>query len=253
MTSVTDGRPRWTSYLRHFLRLAPTSWRSPITARAQSRGRRVVLDTQAAAQWVGEHKAAGTDSRQHRVDRYPGAGGHRRQPGPLRGGRAGRGRRQSGPARPPARRDRVSRTSPSPMTRPPRRSATSPMPARRPPPGWWRTPRRTWCSTRWSARWACTPPWPRCTAAPGWRWRTRNRWSPAVRWYCRAAKPGQIVPVDSEHSALAQCLLGGTPDEVAKIGAHRVGRAVPGLPRQPTSSTSPPNRPVRIPPGRWAR
>ncbi|MBP6087314.1 MAG: 1-deoxy-D-xylulose-5-phosphate reductoisomerase, partial [Rhodoluna sp.] len=29
-----------------------------------------------------------------------------------------------------------------------------------------------------------------------------------------AAKPGQIVPVDSEHSALAQCLLGGTSQEV---------------------------------------
>lgn len=33
----------------------------------------------------------------------------------------------------------------------------------------------------------------------------------------RAAQPGQIVPVDSEHSAMAQCLRGGTPDEVAKI------------------------------------
>src|SRR5882757_4042438 len=33
----------------------------------------------------------------------------------------------------------------------------------------------------------------------------------------RAARPGQIVPVDSEHSAMAQCLRGGTPDEVAKI------------------------------------
>ena len=33
----------------------------------------------------------------------------------------------------------------------------------------------------------------------------------------KAAKPGQIVPVDSEHSAMAQCLRGGTPDEVAKI------------------------------------
>jgi 1-deoxy-D-xylulose-5-phosphate reductoisomerase len=33
----------------------------------------------------------------------------------------------------------------------------------------------------------------------------------------RTAKPGQIVPVDSEHSAMAQCLRGGTPDEVAKI------------------------------------
>jgi 1-deoxy-D-xylulose-5-phosphate reductoisomerase len=33
----------------------------------------------------------------------------------------------------------------------------------------------------------------------------------------KAAKPGQLVPVDSEHSAMAQCLRGGTPDEVAKI------------------------------------
>jgi 1-deoxy-D-xylulose-5-phosphate reductoisomerase len=31
------------------------------------------------------------------------------------------------------------------------------------------------------------------------------------------AKPGQIVPVDSEHSALAQCLRGGTPDEVRRL------------------------------------
>ena len=33
----------------------------------------------------------------------------------------------------------------------------------------------------------------------------------------KAAKPGQIVPVDSEHSALAQCLRGGTGDEVARL------------------------------------
>ncbi len=33
----------------------------------------------------------------------------------------------------------------------------------------------------------------------------------------RAARPNQIVPVDSEHSALAQCLRGGAPDEVAKL------------------------------------
>jgi 1-deoxy-D-xylulose-5-phosphate reductoisomerase len=33
----------------------------------------------------------------------------------------------------------------------------------------------------------------------------------------RAARPGQIVPVDSEHSALAQCLRGGRGDEVAKL------------------------------------
>lgn len=33
----------------------------------------------------------------------------------------------------------------------------------------------------------------------------------------QAAAPGQIVPVDSEHSAIAQCLRSGTADEVARI------------------------------------
>lgn len=33
----------------------------------------------------------------------------------------------------------------------------------------------------------------------------------------KAAAPGQIVPVDSEHSALAQCLRGGSPEEVARL------------------------------------
>ncbi|MDQ2758297.1 MAG: 1-deoxy-D-xylulose-5-phosphate reductoisomerase [Actinomycetota bacterium] len=31
------------------------------------------------------------------------------------------------------------------------------------------------------------------------------------------ARPGQIVPVDSEHSAIAQCLRGGTADEVRRL------------------------------------
>lgn len=33
----------------------------------------------------------------------------------------------------------------------------------------------------------------------------------------RAARPGQLVPVDSEHSAIAQCLRGGTPEEVRRL------------------------------------
>ncbi|WP_460496251.1 1-deoxy-D-xylulose-5-phosphate reductoisomerase [Glycomyces tarimensis] len=37
---------------------------------------------------------------------------------------------------------------------------------------------------------------------------------PLVR---RLAKPGQLVPVDSEHSALAQCLRSGTPERVARL------------------------------------
>lgn len=32
-----------------------------------------------------------------------------------------------------------------------------------------------------------------------------------------AAKPGQVVPVDSEHSALAQCLRGGRSEEVRRL------------------------------------
>ncbi|WP_086823611.1 1-deoxy-D-xylulose-5-phosphate reductoisomerase [Allokutzneria sp. NRRL B-24872] len=33
----------------------------------------------------------------------------------------------------------------------------------------------------------------------------------------KAAKPGQLVPVDSEHSALAQCLRGGRAEEVDRL------------------------------------
>ena len=45
----------------------------------------------------------------------------------------------------------------------------------------------------------------------------------------RAAEPGQIVPVDSEHSAMAQCLRGGTSDEVAKIVLTASGGPFLGL------------------------
>jgi 1-deoxy-D-xylulose-5-phosphate reductoisomerase len=45
----------------------------------------------------------------------------------------------------------------------------------------------------------------------------------------KAAKPGQIVPVDSEHSAMAQCLRGGSPDEVAKIVLTASGGPFRGL------------------------
>ena len=46
------------------------------------------------------------------------------------------------------------------------------------------------------------------------------------------AAPGQLVPVDSEHSALAQCLRGGSADEVRRLvltasGGPFRGRAAP--------------------------
>ena len=68
-----------------------------------------------------------------------------------------------------------------------------------------------------------------------------------------AAAPGQIVPVDSEHSAIAQCLRGrhhrgGTPPR-----GHRqrwsLPRPEPGGPR----ARSPSPRPWPTPTSRWAR
>ena len=50
----------------------------------------------------------------------------------------------------------------------------------------------------------------------------------------RAAQPGQIIPVDSEHSAVAQCLAGGRADEVRRLvltasGGPFRGRALASL------------------------
>jgi 1-deoxy-D-xylulose-5-phosphate reductoisomerase len=47
-----------------------------------------------------------------------------------------------------------------------------------------------------------------------------------------AAKPGQLVPVDSEHSALAQALRAGTPDEVSKLILTASGGAFRGRRRE---------------------
>lgn len=54
-----------------------------------------------------------------------------------------------------------------------------------------------------------------------------------------AARPGQIVPVDSEHSAMAQCLRGGTPDEVAKIVLTASGGPFRGWPAERLESVTP--------------
>lgn len=54
-----------------------------------------------------------------------------------------------------------------------------------------------------------------------------------------AAKPGQIVPVDSEHSALAQCLLGGKPSEVRKLILTASGGPFRGWTREQMASVTP--------------
>ena len=54
-----------------------------------------------------------------------------------------------------------------------------------------------------------------------------------------AAKPGQIVPVDSEHSALAQCLLGGAKSEVRKLILTASGGPFRGWSRQQLEAVTP--------------
>jgi len=53
------------------------------------------------------------------------------------------------------------------------------------------------------------------------------------------AKPGQIVPVDSEHSALAQCLRGGSPAEVRKLVLTASGGPFRGRPRSELEDVTP--------------
>ncbi|RKN38748.1 1-deoxy-D-xylulose-5-phosphate reductoisomerase [Streptomyces hoynatensis] len=55
----------------------------------------------------------------------------------------------------------------------------------------------------------------------------------------RLAKPGQIVPVDSEHSALFQALLGGTAAEVDKLIVTASGGPFRGRPRAELARVTP--------------
>ena len=54
-----------------------------------------------------------------------------------------------------------------------------------------------------------------------------------------AARPGQIVPVDSEHSAIAQCLRGGSPDEVRKLVITASGGPFRGWSRAALETVTP--------------
>jgi 1-deoxy-D-xylulose-5-phosphate reductoisomerase len=53
------------------------------------------------------------------------------------------------------------------------------------------------------------------------------------------AGPGQIVPVDSEHSAIAQCLRGGTADEVRKLVITASGGPFRGRTRAELETVTP--------------
>jgi 1-deoxy-D-xylulose-5-phosphate reductoisomerase len=54
-----------------------------------------------------------------------------------------------------------------------------------------------------------------------------------------AAAPGQIVPVDSEHSALAQCLRGGSAEEVRRLIVTASGGPFRGRTRAELESVTP--------------
>jgi 1-deoxy-D-xylulose-5-phosphate reductoisomerase len=60
---------------------------------------------------------------------------------------------------------------------------------------------------------------------------------PLVRAAVR--RPGQIVPVDSEHSALAQCLRSGTPGEVRRLILTASGGAFRGRRREELTDVTP--------------
>jgi len=53
------------------------------------------------------------------------------------------------------------------------------------------------------------------------------------------AEPGQIVPVDSEHSALAQCLRGGSPEEVRRLVLTASGGPFRGRSRADLADVTP--------------
>jgi 1-deoxy-D-xylulose-5-phosphate reductoisomerase len=55
----------------------------------------------------------------------------------------------------------------------------------------------------------------------------------------KRAKPGQIVPVDSEHSALAQCLRSGTADEVRRLVVTASGGPFRGRTRAEMTDVTP--------------
>jgi len=53
------------------------------------------------------------------------------------------------------------------------------------------------------------------------------------------SRPGQILPVDSEHSALAQCLRGGSPDEVRRLVLTASGGPFRGRSRASLGAVTP--------------
>ena len=81
--------------------------------------------------------------------------------------------------------------------------------------------------------------WLPCKPGGSSRWPTRSRWWWAAPLVTGAAKPGQIVAVDSEHSALAQCLRGGAATEVDRLILTASGGPFRGLSREQMRDVTP--------------
>ena len=71
------------------------------------------------------------------------------------------------------------------------------------------------------------------------------------RLVTQAAEPGQIVAVDSEHSAFAQALRAGKADEVRRLILTASGGPFRGRTRDALRDVTPPRR-SPTPPGTWA-
>ena len=104
----------------------------------------------------------------------------------------------------------------------------------------------SWPPAAWSASGRS---WPPCAPARSWPRPTRRPWSPAATWSCRgprargagrAADPRDpfasplawLRPIDSEHSAIWQCLVGESMAGVAALDPDRQRRPVPGRERR---------------------
>ena len=202
---------------------------------------------------LGQWRRESANRRHPRLDRlgrHPGAGADRPEPGPVPGARALGRRRQRRRCSPSRRSSSVSRWSRWRRPRSPRTCSSRSTPRRsgrgtrrassgsprsspaRTRPASSRRCRVTWFSTASPARSGCSRRWPRSTPGTRSPWPTRSRWSIGGPLVTRRVKPGQIVPVDSEHSAIAQCLRGGSADEVRKLLLTASGGPFLGRPRR---------------------
>ena len=103
----------------------------------------------------------------------------------------------------------------------------------------WRPCRATSCSTALPAPPDWPQRWPHCE--PERILALANKESLVVggALVTQAARPGQIVAVDSEHSALAQCLRGGAAAEVDRLILTASGGPFRGLTREQMRDVTP--------------